>query len=243
MKGTLYLIPSPIGEPEVYNCTPRITASIIITCQAFIVEDIRTAWRFLRKAGFNRKFEEVPFFELNKHTNEEEIPSFIQPLLEGKNMALLSEAGMPCIADPGYQVVAIAHAKRIKVVPLVGPCSITMALMSSGFCGQNFAFTGYLPIEGKLRDQAIRKLEHIALTTGQSQIFIEAPYRNNRLFASLLKVLQPTTMLCIATDLMLTTEHIISQPVSSWLKQNININKRNSVFIIGNENYASQYIL
>jgi 16S rRNA (cytidine1402-2'-O)-methyltransferase len=236
MKGILYLIPSPIGENETYNCMPKINSVFISTCESFIVENIRTARRVLRKSAYKRSFDDITFYELNQHTHFQDIPSFLAPLKVGKNIGLLSEAGLPCVADPGWQVVSLCHKERIRVIPLVGACSIIMALEASGFCGQNFAFTGYLPIDNRQKISTMQKLEQIALKTGQTQIFIETPYRNNRLLTSLINNLHPDTMLCIATDLMLPTEQIISQKISNWRQIKVDLCKRNSVFLIGGVN-------
>ena len=237
MNGILYLFPTPIGENETHNCMPAINESLLNGCHFFIVENIRTARRFLRAAKYDKAIDEATFFELNEHTNMESIDSFLQPLYQGHNMGLLSEAGLPCVADPGWQIVRLAHLKSVKVIPLVGASSLMLALMGSGFCGQNFAFVGYLPISAEQRKHSIVKLEQLAVRTGQTQIFIEAPYRNNKLLSALVGVLRRDTMLCVASDLMLPSQQIISQPIGKWQQHNIDLNKRNSVFIISSSNY------
>ncbi|MDR0790631.1 MAG: SAM-dependent methyltransferase [Bacteroidales bacterium] len=237
MNGTLYLFPTPIGENETYNSTPAINGAILNLCDCFIVEELPTVRRFLRKAGYKKSFDDVTFFELNEHTNLNEIDAYLQPLFAGRNVGVLSEAGLPCVADPGWQIVRLAHRNHIKVVPLVGASSLMLALMASGFCGQNFAFVGYLPIPAQSRRQAIIQLEQLAERTGQTQIFIEAPYRNNKLLEALEATLKKETMLCVACDLMLPTEQIISQPIGKWQQQTISFHKRNSVFLISSPTF------
>ncbi|MDR1847313.1 MAG: SAM-dependent methyltransferase [Bacteroidales bacterium] len=235
MNGTLYLFPTPIGENETYNCMPLFNGAILQTCEGFVVEEISSARKFLRKAGFNKNFDQIAFYELNEHTDTDCIDEYLELIYEGKNLGLLSEAGLPCVADPGWQLVRLAHQHRIKVVPLAGASSLMLALMASGLCGQNFAFVGYLPAKTSHCEKAIQALEHKALQDGQVQIFIEAPYRNNRLLGSILKVLHADTILCVATDLMLPSEQIITKSAAEWRKIKWNIHKRNSVFLIGRQ--------
>ncbi|MDR1006412.1 MAG: SAM-dependent methyltransferase [Bacteroidales bacterium] len=236
MSGILYLFPTPIADNDAAKSEPPYNKTLIQTCDAFIVEEIRTARRYLRKVGYDRDFDSVDFYELNEHTDWALLSSYIEPLLQNKNMGLLSEAGLPCVADPGWQVVALAHRKSINVVPLVGASSLMLALMASGFCGQNFSFCGYLPVKGNERTQSIIRLEQNAIRLNQTQIFIEAPYRNNQLLSTLISTLRQDTMLCVATDLMMPSEQIISQPVGKWKQTKTDLNKRNSVFLIAKQN-------
>lgn len=237
--GKLYLIPTPISDADYLKVLPQGAIDIIHTLDEFIVEELRTARRFLKKIGYTKDFEEVTFHLLNEHTKSEETNHFLDHALQGKNIGLLSEAGCPCIADPGNIIVRLAHENNIQVHPLTGPSSILLALMASGFNGQNFAFTGYLPIEKNARIKRIRELERLALSTclparraNQTQIFMEAPYRNNQLLQDIIKTCREDTMLCIATDITSLSESIISKPIYEWKKKLPDINKRNTVFLI-----------
>ena len=205
---------------------------ILLECDDFVVEQLRTARRFLRKAGYNKDFENVNFYELNEHTDLKEIDAYLQPLREGRNLGLMSEAGLPCVADPGAALVKLAQKQGFKVCPLIGPSSLLMSLMASGFNGQNFAFVGYLPIDKIQRTKKIKELETLCYKISQTQIFIEAPYRNNQLFQSLKEVLSGNTMLCLGVDIGLSTQQIISKTISEWKKTSIDLNKRNTVFLI-----------
>ena len=204
-------------------------------CACFVVEELRTARRFLRKAGYNRSFDETEFFILNEHTKDEVVKEYLRPLRKGKNVGVMSEAGLPCVADPGARFVALCQREGFEVVPFVGPCSLMMALMSSGFNGQSFAFVGYLPVEKSARMKKIRNLESMAYRFAQTQIFIEAPYRNNHLFASLLEVCKAETLLCVAADIGEESMEIRTKTISSWRKEGIDLNKRNTVFLISKQ--------
>lgn len=233
-KGNLYLFPSTLGVTAVDDCLPPLNRHIINTLDHFIVEELRTARRFLKKAGYGGKIDDTAFFVLNEHTADEEISSYLEPALEGKSVGLMSEAGLPCIADPGHKIVALAHRKGIRVVPLTGPSSLMLALMASGFNGQQFTFHGYLPLKPHERTQALRNLEREARLTGYSQIFIETPYRNLSMLESIIATCHPDTRLCIAADLTLPDEFIATMPVSQWKKKVPDIQKKPAVFIIGN---------
>jgi 16S rRNA (cytidine1402-2'-O)-methyltransferase len=211
---------------------PANFAQCINALRIFIVEELRTARRFLRSAGYTQNFDEVRFFVLNEHTDSREIGTYLDNISEG-SIGLLSEAGVPCVADPGSAIVALAHRKNIPVVPLVGPSSILLALMASGLNGQNFCFNGYLPVDKKDRERKLKELEQQAIRQNQTQIFIETPYRNNHLLESILTVCNPSTRIGIAANI--TQDNAIHQTktVTEWRKQRINLHKQNTVFIIG----------
>lgn len=231
-KGKVYLFPTPIADGEPKDFLPERNAALLEECDCFVVEELRTARRFLRKAGFKRNFDTVEFFLLNEHTKEEELDAMLQPLREGKCVGVMSEAGLPCVADPGAGFVRLCQREGFEIEPLVGPSSIMLALMASGFNGQSFAFAGYLPQEKAARAKRIRELETMAYKYSQTQIFIEAPYRNNHLLESLLSVCRKETMLCIATEIGSSRARILSKPVSLWQKNGIDLNKRNTVFLL-----------
>lgn len=233
-KGNLYLIPTPLGETGFETGLPAVNLNILQGIDTFIVEELRTARRFLRKAGYLKDFESVTFHLLNEHTPDNEAGSMLENALAGQNTGLLSEAGLPCIADPGNIVVRLAHRKGIKVVPLTGPSSIMLGLMASGFNGQNFVFHGYLPVKPDERTRSLRELDNAVSRGNQTQIFIETPYRNIAMFESIVKICHPSLMLCIAVDLTLNTEWIKSLPISEWKKQKPDLHKRPAVFLLGN---------
>jgi 16S rRNA (cytidine1402-2'-O)-methyltransferase len=232
MKGTLYLIPSTLGESAPLDTLAAVNFHIIENISHFIVEDIRTARRFLKKARPGIVIDNLSFQILNEHSSEEEIPSMLQPLLDGLSAGLLSEAGLPCVADPGAKLVSLAHEAGIKVVPLPGPSSIFLALMASGFNGQNFAFHGYLPVDKNARLQKIRELEMDAIQKDQTQIFIETPYRNRQMLESLIRACKPGTRICIAVDLTLPGEMIITATAKQWSQNSPDLNKRPAVFLL-----------
>jgi 16S rRNA (cytidine1402-2'-O)-methyltransferase len=233
-KGNLYLIPTPLGETGFETGLPAINMQILQQIDTFIVEELRTARRFLRKAGYAKDFELVNFYLLNEHTPDVEAASMLEKALTGQHTGLLSEAGLPCIADPGHIVVRLAHRKGIRVIPLTGPSSIMLALMASGLNGQKFVFHGYLPVKPDERTKALRELEHAASRDYQTQIFIETPYRNLAMLESIIKTCNPTLVVCIAVDLTLETEWIRSMPVSEWKRQKPDLHKRPAVFLLGN---------
>ncbi len=196
--GTLYLIPITLGESPISQVIPEYNNTIINEIDVYIVENIKTARRFLKKAGILKPIDELTFFEIDKRSNTSNYPTFIKPLAEGKNIGVLSEAGCPGVADPGAEIVALAQELNYKVVPLVGPSSILLSLMASGFNGQSFCFNGYLPIEQKDRIYKLKDLERLAFREKQTQLFIETPYRNMPLLKDILVTLNNNTKLCIA---------------------------------------------
>lgn len=230
--STLYLIPTSLGESSFDHILPAHNAEIVTELKHFIVEDIRTARRFLKKVNPALEIDNLTFYILNQHTTPDELSSFIRPLFDGFDLGVLSEAGCPAIADPGADIVALAQQHNFKVVPLVGPSSILLSLMASGFNGQSFAFVGYLPIEAAERTKMIRKLETRAYTEDQSQIFIETPYRNMKMLDEILKTCQPNTKLCIAVDITLSTEYIKTKKIKDWKTQLPDLNKRPCIFLI-----------
>jgi len=216
-SGTLYLFPVTLGETELSLVIPPYNVELIKTISVFIAEDAKNARRFLKQCGYP-DISKAEILLLNEHTKQNDISSLLKPLSDGQNVGLLSDAGCPGIADPGADVVRLAHQKGIKVVPLVGPSSIVLSIMASGFNGQNFAFNGYLPIDKSARIKKIKELEALAIKSKQSQFFIETPYRNNALYEDLLAVLDTKTLLCIGIDLTTQNEQIRSLTVGDWKK-------------------------
>lgn len=233
-KGKLYLIPTPIGDRPVWDVLPASNRTVIDSIDYFIVEDIRSARRFLSKAGISRPIDSLRFAELNEHTAPAEVSALFAPLLTGTDAGVLSEAGLPGVADPGADAVALAHIHGIEVVPLVGPSSILLALMASGLNGQSFAFNGYLPVKPPERTRAIRFFERRALSEGQSQLFIEAPYRNVKLMEQLVQTLGDQTRLTVAVDLTAPDERIETHTAGEWRRCQLpEMNRRPAIFIIG----------
>ena len=231
MKGKLYLIPNTLGESVLQNVLPPFNIEIINSINHYIVEDVRTARWFLSKCGIKTKIDDLQFYLLNKHTPIEEIVGFLAPLKHGNAVGVISEAGCPAVADPGAEVVRLAHESDIEVVPLVGPSSILMALMASGFNGQRFAFNGYLPVKDLERTPQLKRDEQRSRAEGQTQIYIETPYRNMQLLKAMVDSLNPNTMLCIAIDLSLETEEIKTKSVRDWKNSKTDFNKRPSIFL------------
>ncbi len=231
-KGRLFLIPHTLGETAVSDVIPQGVVDIAGNLSVFIVENIRTARRFIRKMHAEKNIDELKFLELNKHTSPEEISEYLNAAEQGLDIGLMSEAGNPGIADPGASVAELAHRKGIRVVPLAGPSSILMALIASGLNGQNFAFNGYLPIDNEERIKKIRHLELRSKTEKQSQIFMETPFRNNQLTETLLKTLQSSTKLCIAADISTDTEFIQTKQVTAWKTSLPDLHKRPTIFIL-----------
>jgi len=231
--GILYLIPSWLNE---HNTTaqvlPAFNVELINSIKYYIVEDLRTARRFMRQAGFTGHFDELTFFELNKHTPQQAIDEFIKPLLAGHHIGLISEAGNPCIADPGALVTTLAHELKITIRPLVGPSSILLALIASGFNGQYFTFHGYLPIDKQERIKKIKQMEQRIYHEEQTQIFMETPFRNNQLLADLLAQCHNTTKLCIACNITAPEEKIVTQTIVQWKNTKINLHKLPTVFLL-----------
>ncbi|MEO1023665.1 MAG: SAM-dependent methyltransferase [Bacteroidota bacterium] len=231
MPGTLYLIPTPLGKSKENEVLPDFVVQRIRKLDVLVVENIHTTSRFLEWIGETVPTYNIEFYHLNKRTPEQEIYSFLKPLKQNKDVGLLSEAGAPGVADPGAKLVKMAHQRSIKVVPLVGPSSILLALMASGFNGQQFSFHGYLPIDEKNRKQHIIQLEGESRRHDRTQLFMEAPHRNLELVQSILKYTQNDTKLLIATDLTLSTEYIRSQSVADWKKGDLpDIQKRPTIF-------------
>lgn len=229
---TLYLIPTSLGECSFDKILPAQNTQIVTDLKHFVVEDVRTARRFLKKANPVIEINDLTFYVLNQHTTPEELSSFLSPMFAGHDLGVLSEAGCPAIADPGADVVAMAQKNNFTVVPLVGPSSILLSLMASGFNGQSFAFVGYLPIQPTDRAKMLRKLENRAYTEDQSQIFIETPYRNMKMLEEILQVCQPNTRLCIAVDITMETEFIKTKTVKEWKTQLPDLSKRPCIFLI-----------
>ncbi len=231
-KGKIYMIPTTLGDSTINSVIPKDVQQIIIDTKYFIVENIKTTRRFLKKVQREIDIDKLQFFVLNKHTSSIDLESFLNPALDGNNIGIISEAGCPGIADPGSEIVNIAHSKNFEVVPLIGPSSILLALIASGMNGQNFCFNGYLPKERNLRIKKIKELERQAIS-GFTQIFMETPFRNNHLIEDLLKQCAPNTKLCLAADISTENEFIQSKKISAWEKNIPNLNKRPCIFIIG----------
>ena len=232
MAPTLYLIPTSLGDCSFDKILPAQNTQIVTDLKHFIVEDVRTARRFLKKANPAIVIDDLTFYILNQHTTPEELSGFLRPMFAGLDMGVLSEAGCPAIADPGADVVAMAQKNNFTVVPLVGPSSILLSLMGSGFNGQSFAFVGYLPIQPGERSKMLKKLESRAYTENQSQIFIETPYRNMKMLEDIMQSCQPNTRLCIAADITLSTEFIKTKTVKDWKSQLPELSKRPCIFLI-----------
>jgi len=230
--ASLYLIPTTLGESETSHVIPSDVSAMVKNISYFIVENIRTARRYLRKMDSHLNIDELHFFELNQHTDSTIIEQYLNPILAGFDVGIISEAGCPGIADPGAEVVKYAHLKQIRVIPLVGPSSILLSLMASGMNGQNFAFIGYIPVKSPERIKAIKEIERRSSHEKQTQIFIEAPYRNTQLINDLINTLNDQTHLCIACDLTLDTEYIITQTVLQWKKGVPDLNKRPAIFLV-----------
>jgi 16S rRNA (cytidine1402-2'-O)-methyltransferase len=234
--GALYLIPTTLGESDTTRVIPSDVSEIVRGITYFIVENIRTARRYLRKLDPQFNIDELQFFELNQHTDSRIVKEYLNPIALGFNVGIISEAGCPGIADPGAEVVKFAHQLQIRVIPLVGPSSILLSLMASGMNGQNFAFIGYIPVKPTERVKAIKEIEKRSLIENQTQIFIEAPYRNTPLIKELIAALNDQTRLCIACDLTLETEYIRTQSIAQWKKGIPDINKRPAIFLIDGSN-------
>ncbi len=232
MIPALYLIPNLLGDTPVEQVLPPYNHEIIMGIRHFIVEDVRTARRFLKLVDRSIDIDQLTFYTLNKHTNPEDVSSMLKPLEEGSPMGVISEAGCPAVADPGADVVAIAQRKGLQVIPLVGPSSIILAVMGSGFNGQSFAFNGYLPIEPEERIKVLKKLEQRAYTENQTQLFIETPYRNAKMMADILKACRPQTHLCIAAGLTTKDEYIRTRTVKEWSGHLPQLEKTPCIFLI-----------
>lgn len=230
-KGRLFLIPTPLGEGDPSEVLPTSVLSRVCSLKVFVVEELRTARRFLSKAGLKGHMDELEFHVLNEHTPESELALLGRLFDDGQDAGLMSEAGLPAVADPGAALVALCHREGVEVVPLTGPSSLMLALMGSGLDGQSFAFRGYLPAKTEDRKKAIRAAEKLSASLHQTQIFIETPYRNDTLMADLLRELSPSVRLCIAADLTLEDSLLKTRTVSQWRKDGITIGKRPCVFL------------
>lgn len=232
MDTALYLIPVTLGDTSIESVLPPRNKEIIINIRHFIVEDVRSARRFLKKVEKEIDIDSLTFYPLNKHTSPEDISDYLNPLIGGHSVGVLSEAGCPAIADPGADVVAIAQRKGLKVVPLVGPSSILLAVMGSGFNGQSFAFHGYLPIEAGERAKKLKMLEQRVYSEDQTQLFIETPYRNNKMLDDILLHCRPQTKVCIAAALTCEDEFIRTKMVKEWQKKKPDLSKIPCIFLL-----------
>lgn len=232
MQASLFLIPVLLGDTPVDRVLPSYNREVILGIKHFIVENIRSARRFLKKTDPSIEIGELTFYELNKHTSPDEVAGYLTPLANGFPVGVISEAGCPAVADPGADVVAIAQRKNYRVVPLVGPSSILMSVMGSGFNGQSFAFHGYLPIDATERTAMIKKLEQRIYSENQTQLFIETPYRNNKLAEELIRVCRPSTKLCIASDITCEDEYIKTKSIKEWSGHIPDLSKKPTIFLI-----------
>ena len=231
-KGKLYLIPSPLGENDPAEVIPGPVLKSLEGFRTFVVEEVRTARRYLSKAGLRGKIGDLEFHELNEHTEEATIEGYIRLFDGGNDVALISEAGLPAVADPGAQLVALAHRHGIEVVPCVGPSSLMMALMASGLNGQSFAFCGYIPAKTDERRNRLKTLEKVSAQLRQTQILIETPYRNDSLFADILSVCGASTRVCVACNITMPDAYIKTMKVAQWKKEGLVIGKRPCVFLL-----------
>lgn len=234
-QGILYLIPVGLGDGPLEHVLPASVKTRVEALDHYIAEREKTARHFIKKLAPEKAQSTLHFELLNKRTKPSELSSFLAPCLTGTNVGLLSEAGCPGIADPGAAVVSIAHQNNIRVIPLVGPSSITLSMMASGLNGQNFAFNGYLPIDKNDRKAALKSLERRSFEKQQAQIFIETPYRNDKLLLDLKKSLQPQTKLCVAREITTPTEYIKTLTIKQWQKEKVNLHKKPTIFIIQKE--------
>ncbi len=230
--GKLYLIPCTLGDNPPLEVLPLLVKKAIEEIDFFVVEHEKNARAFIKSIVPKKSQPELHFSIINKFTDEADYPVMLNPCLNGKDVGVLSDAGCPGIADPGAAIVEQAHLKGIKVVPLVGPSSILLAMMASGFNGQNFAFNGYLPIDKRERRKEIKRLERLSEEHNQSQLFIETPYRNNQMLESIISTLQPNSKLCVACDITLSTEYIKTFTAKEWKNKKVDLNKRPTLFII-----------
>lgn len=230
--GKLYLVPTTLGDNDPLEVLPISVKRLIDRTDYFIVENEKTARRFIKRISPEKSQQGLQLETLNKHTTAEQLSGFLKPCSEGFDIGIISEAGCPGVADPGAEVVALAHQKGIQVVPLVGPSSILLALMASGMNGQSFAFNGYLPIDKAEKKRALKQLEKRSFELGQSQLFMETPYRNDKLLQDLITILQPKTLLTVATDITLGQEFIKTQTVQQWKSSKVDLHKRPTIFVL-----------
>jgi 16S rRNA (cytidine1402-2'-O)-methyltransferase len=233
MEPTLYLIPVTLGDTAHDRVLPSYNREVLLSLQHFIVENVRTARRFLKKAEPSIVIDRLFFTELNEHTPSETVSGLLAPMTAGRSLGLMSEAGCPAVADPGADLVALAQHRGYRVVPLTGPSSILMALMGSGFGGQNFAFHGYLPIDPARRTERIRAFETRMYAEHETQIFMETPYRNHSLLEDFIRTCRPSTRLCIACNITCDDEFIRTLPVGEWAKNRPDLQKKPALFLIG----------
>lgn len=232
IEVALYLIPVGLSDAELSRVLPQHNIQVVREIKHFIVENVRSARRFLKKCDRDIDIDTLTFYELNRHTRPDDIPAMLKPLSSGEAMGVISEAECPAVADPGADVVAIAQSRGLKVIPLVGPSSILMGLMGSGFNGQSFAFLGYLPIDASQRARKFKEMEQRIVRESQTQIFIETPYRNNALVAELCRTMPPHIKLCIATNITGDGERIITRGVKQWLTMLPDLNKVPTIFLL-----------
>jgi len=232
METALYLLPVTLGDTPVEQVLPAYNKEIILGIKHFIVEDVRSARRFLKKVEASINIDELTFYPLNKHTSADDLSGYLKPLQEGHSMGVISEAGCPAVADPGADVVAMAQRKNLKVVPLVGPSSIILSVMGSGFNGQSFAFHGYLPIEAADRIKRLKELEGRIYSENQTQLFIETPYRNNKMMEDIVKTCRPQTKLCIAANITCEGEYIHTKTIREWKGHLPDLTKVPCIFLI-----------
>lgn len=232
MDVALYLLPVTLGDTTIESVLPAYNKEIILQIKHFIVEDVRSARRFLKKVDKDIDIDSLTFYTLNKHTSPEDISGYLKPLAAGLSMGVISEAGCPAVADPGADVVAIAQHKNLKVIPLVGPSSIILSVMASGFNGQSFAFYGYLPIEPAERIKMIKHLEQRIYSENQTQLFIETPYRNNKMAEDIIRNCRPQTKLCIAANITCEGEYIKTKTVKEWQGKLPDLSKIPSIFLL-----------
>lgn len=233
MSGILYLIPAPLGdEGELSSVLPEQVRLIALSLDSFVAENAKTARQVLKRYGIAKPLQEIAIATLDEHTPQEKIKELLAPLIAGKDLGLMSEAGCPAVADPGAQLVRLAHEKGIRVVPLVGPSSLLLALMGSGMNGQSFMFHGYLPANHEARVKKLAELERESRSRRQTQLFIEAPYRNQQMLADILTACRPETQLCLATDLTQASESIVTRSVGAWKKKSPEIHKKPTIFLL-----------
>lgn len=233
MNGRIYMIPNTLGESPIEFNFPPENIRIINSIKFFIVEDVRTARRFLKKINREIDIDSLTFNVLAKHTLESDVPKFLKPAAEGNDIGIISEAGCPGVADPGADAVAIAHRMGLRVIPLIGPSSILLAMMASGMNGQNFAFVGYLPVNKGDSIKSLKKLEERSARENQAQLFIETPYRNQKMLHDIVANLRPGTRLCVACNVTCQDEMIVTKTIAQWRKESLpDLNKRPTIFIV-----------
>lgn len=232
METALYLLPVTLGDTPIETVLPSYNHDIIVHIRHFIVEDIRSARRFLKKVDRNIDIDSLTFYPLNKHTSPEALSGYLKPLEAGESMGVISEAGCPAVADPGADVVAIVQRKGLRVIPLVGPSSIILSVMGSGFNGQSFAFHGYLPIDAPERIKTLKLLEQRIYSENQTQLFIETPYRNHKMFDDIVSTCRPQTKLCIAANLTCEGEYIKTRSIKDWKGHCPDLSKIPCIFLL-----------